>query len=829
MKLSGKATAAAAVDDFVPPVGAPASSAPTLPVEEILLLHHSHLDVGYTHSQPIIWELQQEFITQAIGWLEQTRDLPEGSRPKWTCEATEPLRRWLDRASSVDVGRFKALHKQGRIGVTALRWHVDACIDRAGLQRLLDGKEELEQLLEAEVRVACQHDVNGVPWPLADILLDAGVDFFAMAINPHLGRAVQPRPGMFRWESPSGRHLRVFNGSAYTMFDQALFAWDNSTARMEQGWSLLERHLRTIGYSLPFVYLTSTCSPVLWDNSPPNPFLPGLVERWNETDRTPRIRYATLDDVRERALSVPDEVLPILRGDWTDYWSFGCGSAPTATALNRRAKSLLVAASGLNGDDQSDVLARATMCVDLYDEHTFGYWDTSDEHPQTQTIEVLKQALAHEGYELASFAVMDRLDQLAANPSVDGRIGGVLLCNPGSHPVSFQPELPAGWFDDADPANRTYKAQRTLHEGRSWESGFPGELPRSFGPVALKAFTWKAIPLDRLPPSMAAKDLSHRIRQSPKQRQTTKLSVVSGERRRVGTIESAHYTFSYDPDSGRILSLVDRDRASEILAPRNGIDFFAFVRERADALDNSSRLAFYQRDLDRERVDASCWHQWKPVHEGATRARRCTVRQTETKITFERELEAPGVRHLVQRISFFSADPVIQLDLELELEPNPAPQGIYFAFPLAMNPNWDAVFDTAGQTVRLDEDQLPGACRNWVTVDGLAAIGSDEGAIALLCPDAPLVQFGNFHFGPPLEAIPRPENPLLLAWLYNNYWETNFPRVHHGRIRVRYGLVSLPRLDTELAVEYAQMFRRPPLIWPVTATGRGQGQGPLLR
>src|SRR5689334_8124429 len=145
MNLFGKAAVAAAVDTFAPPIPAPTSSS-ALAVEEILLLHHSHLDIGYTHSQPIIWELQQEFISQAIGWLEQTEDLPEGSRPKWTCEATEPLRRWLVRASSMDVGRFKALYRHGRIGVAALRWHVDACIDRAGLQRLLDGKEELEQL-----------------------------------------------------------------------------------------------------------------------------------------------------------------------------------------------------------------------------------------------------------------------------------------------------------------------------------------------------------------------------------------------------------------------------------------------------------------------------------------------------------------------------------------------------------------------------------------------------------------------------------------------------------------------------------------------------------
>ena len=233
-------------------------STPPAGVEEILLLHHSHLDVGYTHSQPVVWELQQEFITQAIVWLEQTHDLPEGSRPKWTCEATEPLRRWLKRASPEQVERFRTLHRQGRIGVAALRWHIGACVDRAGLRRLLDGKQELEQLLGTSIRVACQHDVNGVPWPLADVLLEAGVDFFVMGVNPHLGRAVQPRPGMFMWEAPSGRSLRVFNGNAYTMFDQLLLAWDDSVERMAEAWSVAAQRLSDMRYPFPFLYLTST-------------------------------------------------------------------------------------------------------------------------------------------------------------------------------------------------------------------------------------------------------------------------------------------------------------------------------------------------------------------------------------------------------------------------------------------------------------------------------------------------------------------------------------------------------------------------------------------
>jgi alpha-mannosidase len=190
-------------------------------------------------------------------------------------------------------------------------------------------------------------------------------------------------------------------------------------------------------------------------------------------------------------------------------------------------------------------------------------------------------------------------------------------------------------------------------------------------------------------------------------------------------------------------------------------------------------------------------------------------------------LDAPGVRHLVQRISLVAGDPVIRLEAELELDPEPSPQGVYFAFPLALRSGWDAAFDTAGQFVRLDDDQLPGASRNWVTVDSFAGVADSSSGVALFCPDAPLVQFGDFHFGPPLDYVPRQEDPLLLAWAANNYWDTNFPRVQHGRIRLQYGLMALGALDPETLRAHASSVRQPALVWPVTTNGRAPGSGPL--
>jgi hypothetical protein len=797
-------------------------------IEEILLLHHSHLDVGYTHSQPVLWELQNEFITQAIDWLEDTESVPEGARPKWTCEVTEPVLRWFRRASETDTLRFKRLHEQGRLGLGAMRWNTSALVDRAGLHRLLDGKAELEQVLGVPIRVAAQHDVDGVPWPLADELIDAGVDLLVMAINPHLGRAVGPRPGMFLWEAPSGRRLRVFNGNHYTMFDQLLLAWDDSVDRMAEGWTTLAGRLEQIEYGLDFVYLTTTASPVLWDNAPPNPFMPDLIERWNEAKRGPRIRYVTFDDLRERALAVEDHRLRVLRGDWTDYWSFGYGSAPIATAVNQRAKSLARAAQTLFPSADASTLGRANDKCDLYDEHTWSYFDPAPDHPQAQTIEILKKSNAYEAHELAAFALMDGLEKLAQNPVADKNIKGVLLANPGATSLTIRPELPAAWFEATEPSTeRTYRASRMFYDNRSWVSPYAGDKSIAFGPIELAPYSWRSIPLEELPETVESGAVLHEIDAINFDRRELNFAPAVKRKRLIGRIESPFHTMRYDVSSGRILSLVDRGQRRELLNTTSGLDLFSFVRERGDALIDGSRYAFYERDLDKEKFDESCWQDWKPVRERATRVIESMVTISARCVTFERRLEARGMIHLVQRVSLLADDPIIHLEVEMELVPDSSAQSIYLVFPLALESGWKATFDTAGATIGLDVDQLDGSCRNWVTTESMAAMWGDDGGIALLTPDAPMVQFGDFHFGPPLDAVPRPENPLLLAWPVNNYWDTNFPITQTGRFTLRYGLLSVTKMDVDAVRAHAQRFRQPPLIWPITTGGRPAGEGTL--
>ncbi|WBB59694.1 hypothetical protein O7599_29710 [Streptomyces sp. WMMC500] len=795
-------------------------------IEEILVLHHSHLDIGYTHSQPVLWRLQNEFIDQALDWLEETADRPEDARPTWVCEATEPVLRWMKEASPRQIARFRALCEQDRIGLAALRWHVSALVDARGIQRLLDGKSRLEDVVGKPVRIACQHDVNGVPWPLADALLDADVDLFVMAVNGHLGGPVRPRPGLFRWEAPSGRALRVFNGNHYTMFDQIFHAWDDSVGRMQEGWQEYEQQLRQIGYALPFLYLTSTCSPIMWDNAPPNPYMPDLIQRWNDRQAGPVIRYATFDDLRERVLKVPEEDIPLLRGDWTDYWSFGYGSTPVATALNQRSKPLLVTAEALGAD--AHTVREAADHVDTFDEHTWSYWNTDPANLQAQSIEAIKQTAAHLGHELASLAVMDSLEQLAGNPPADKGIKGVLVCNPTPYRIETALDLPAAWFDDTTPATeRTYRASRMIHENRPWRTPSPDEERRFIGTVALEPRSWRIISSAELPAPGSLGQPTHEIIEETGSARELNFAAATSRTTTTGRIDSPFHTLTYAPDSGRITSLVDRRTGREILCPRPGTDLLSPIRERPDPLIDGTRRAYYQRNLDKEKIDESCWQDWARTFDHATRVTACAVREQPGRLRFERRLQAPGLSHLVQRLTFNAADPVIGVETEIEFAGDASPAGVYLALPLAMDGGWRAAFDTAGRRVELDADQLPGASRGWVTTESTATMWDEHGAVALLTPDVPLVQFGEFSFGPPPGAVPRPGNPLLLSWVSNNYWDTNYPQVQRGRITLRHGLLSLATPDFAAIDEQSAKIRNPVLTWPVTTGGRRPSAGTL--
>ena len=89
-------------------------------IREILVMHHSHTDNGFTHPQPVWLELSRRYIDEALDLCEETAGWPEEARLRWTCENTLPVMHWLEHAPANQVERFRQLAAAGQISVAAL-------------------------------------------------------------------------------------------------------------------------------------------------------------------------------------------------------------------------------------------------------------------------------------------------------------------------------------------------------------------------------------------------------------------------------------------------------------------------------------------------------------------------------------------------------------------------------------------------------------------------------------------------------------------------------------------------------------------------------------
>ena len=802
-------------------------------VHTLYFIHHSHTDIGYTHDQPIVFDLHGRFLDEALRLTDKYADRESDGAFRWTVETTYVLYRWLGQASAGQIDRFKALERAGRIEVTGMFANLTPLLDTDQLVETFQLLRPLRDDFGFTIRHAMNCDVNGENWPLVDLLLDLGIEGFTMAINTHFGGAPMQRPNVFWWEGPSDRKILAYNGWPYDTGWR--FGIGRDAAQFEETWwPRVERRLAEIDYPLP-VLMVQSYHPFGDNGSAYEPFS-RFIDEWNEQGKSPRIVMATPKEWWT-AVKEYSHLLPTYRGDWTDYWNFGSISSAREQALNRASRArlrtadaLAAAVVGRSDSPAESMVARsqeryrelAWHSLHLWDEHTWGA-DSSIRAPGSEDTESQWHHKASYAYTARSLSLLLQRDGLAELGEQVKRTKpeDLLVFNPLPWPrpvagiVPQEVALPRGEPEDA-AAGRHYQDRMTYDHSRLATSVEAATSQKQLWlkPVEVSGFGYAVIPQAEL------------VEWEP----TAEYSEES-------VVENDSFRLTFDRQRGGISSWHDKRLNYEWVDQSAGYPFNGFVHEQvADPSHAWPRnLMFYMEWMSDEVERSRGWKpEWPVERRGPVRVLQHRVYRTPLGYYVLQSLEAPGcVGPLKQSVFLPDFAYYIECESWWDMGLNVYPEATYILYPFNIR-NANARLDLGGQTMMVGSDQLPGVCLDYFTVQGWVDFSNEELGVTVATPENPMIQLGDFHFAHN-QAEFALERPMLLGWVTNNYWETNFRAHQPGRVHARYRIKpyrgsfnELPAHRFGLEAAYAQPLlqhlgepeRHPPLL---------PEAGPLLR
>ena len=118
---------------------------------EVLLVHHSHTDIGYTHSQEIIEFYHVNFIKQAIEIAESLRADNRENEFVWVCEAFWAVEQFLKEVDDEWKKRFEVCVKNGSIEVTGNYLNMTELVDEKILKNQIKKSVDYGKSINKEI------------------------------------------------------------------------------------------------------------------------------------------------------------------------------------------------------------------------------------------------------------------------------------------------------------------------------------------------------------------------------------------------------------------------------------------------------------------------------------------------------------------------------------------------------------------------------------------------------------------------------------------------------------------------------------------------------
>jgi hypothetical protein len=795
-----------------------AAETATQPVREILLVHFTHTDLGFTDHPVVAEELQRRYLDIAVDASLATRGNPPSSRFHWTVEASSTFYEWWKTAPLQRREKFLDCVRAGQIDVTAMPFNTTPFLNALQWDVVTHWLPEPLWTM-VHPRIAMQDDVNGFPRAGARLLLQRGIHSLWTGINSDSGGPPMPAPSAFWWKMPDGQRLFVWvglhYGSGYDFFEAQswrlgpvpraadtayrpprpgeIFASDEESVRRAQQRCITQIHaLGGRGYSYPIVILPVTNQWRL-DNDPPFPPLADFVAEWNKLGLEPALRLTTVSDALQRVQREIGGKIPEYAGEWTDWWANGTASAPRELAASREAKRNLAAAVspvwGAVDRQVRSTIEKLYRSLCLFDEHT---WGSSMSAALPDSLDSAGQFNEKAGLAWRAMAESEFLLSQRARTRIATQPEGLYVVNTAGAPLSGWVRFAAGGlrgdFASVEDASSGDRQPIRFEEGMS-----PWTRPQS--PRDLAAWNTEAVFADRVPRRVAAIWVQG-------------LAANTTRRYRLLTAAAAPPASAGSPDirldsDGWPVSAKWSGMADSLFL----IGFGNFLSERVrgfaprwKAMDIFKAGAAERSSLRSETLE----------EQEAKAGGMARFEDTGPTLVYEQPISHSRLLWAIRRLEIWKSEPRVSYTLRLDRISSDEPEAFFVDFPLPSGETLPRLSSGGDEFVPY-RDQLPGTCRDYFAFDGWAQYDTPVGHWLWFSRDAALVTFGGNQLL--AKRSTAPDNPgHVMAMVFNNFWYTNFPGNSHGAMQFRFDVVWKAPGDSASAAGMAAAVTTEPVV-----------------
>jgi alpha-mannosidase len=722
----------------------------------VYIYPHSHVDIGYTNTQDNVEFIHKRNLDVAMDLAEKTRSYPADAQFRWNPEVVWPVERYLASEPEDKCQKLIEAIKRGDISVDAgyVNTNTSACSDEELLQLFSFG-DEIEELTGKPIQTMVQTDIPGMSWGVVTAANRMGVKYVLSLFNgsDRTGLTYQFSFKPFWWEGPDGKSRVLFlQPGSYTPGANAKgwMFWPKLAGQTDR--SKLIPIVKTDNPRANFIdsYLAEMLPkleddkdypfdifPMTWcmaDNTPIDVDLPDAVKSWNEEYAYPHLKICTATEMVKAFEDGWGDQLPVLKGDFTEYWTDGLGSAAAKTGESREVKEKLVQSEVLwsmlrpGEEEPQDIVREAWRNMILSTEHTWAFMDPNRQPIQNDILGVKF------GYFDKAKELTDKLMNMSVSEIESTESDWITVFNTDSWTKTSLVKIPS---DIADGYNKVFDANGKELASQKLTTG---EL----------AFIAEDVP--------ALGSRSYHLEKGTSTAVTKPSSYL---------LDNGLVKVKIDPLTGDVCSIIYN---GEEFVDQSGLanaDSYRYLHGN-DSPGRASRPS-------NVRISAG---------ESGPLVNSIII-----------ESDAEGCNGLRREVRIIKGSPAVEFDNVVDKKDITSKEGVHFGFSfnvpssvIRANVPWGAM--------EIEKDQLQAANRNWIAVERWLDVSNENKGVTWCTLNACAFEVGDLTANIIGSAIKSPEwitkvkpSSTIYSWALNNHWHTNFPLSQSGKITFKYRLL----------------------------------------